>query len=336
MTKNGQKKGNKAKKLRKNAPAFGASARRASVQATLGRLDASAQQFARLLADPCAGPLVHPVYSGSDSGYLGRFETDFVVSSLGTSGGAGNFGALLFAPGCIGVSGNDTLSISGNTSVMFLGSSGTASDTDTKSWVCKGTPVAGTAPSVNPQPGAQFFAFGSEAVRCVAACLQIHYTGTELNRAGTVSLARVNAGSVLNSDFTSVSALRALSNYVDRTPDTHYEIIWTPSDGDQLFVDPSLITGQRQTERKNGVLLTYSGVPSTDLRVRLVCVYEWVPESGQGLISGMENRNRSSNTLDHVLNTLDKTGRWWLKNGHHVVNTGASLFKGAATLLGGM
>jgi hypothetical protein len=317
-----KQKPNRAKKVKKNDPQQGSKSRRNRLQSTINRLDASAAQFARLLSDPCTASLCHPVYSGSDVGYLGRFEHDFTLDALNAA--TSTAGALLFAPGCIGVSASETLSSAGNNAVMKLGgSTDIVTDSSNLPWKC-----------VNPaaQPGSTFFAFGSEACRPVAACLQIHYTGTELDRAGTISLARVNAGSILNSDNAVVAQLRTASQYVDRTPQTHYEVIWTPSDGDQLMSDPSLITGQRQTERKNGLLLTFSGIAPSKLRARLVVIYEWIPESTQGLIIDTTSRNKSFNTLDHVLNALDGAGRWWLKNG----STIGALYKSGAMLLGGM
>ncbi len=331
----GKGKNNRAKKLRKNAPSYSSATRKKAVAAVTARLDASAAAFARLLMDPCQAPLVHPVYAGSDAGYLGRFETDFLCSSAINQAAGCTAGAILFSPGCIGVSATDTTSINGITSVMGLGSlaAQVVNDSGTYNWQCRNLTAAG---GTQIQPGAAFFAFASESVRCVAACVQLHYIGTELDRAGTISMARVNAGSVLNSDTASVSGLRQLSNYVDRTPESHVELKWCPADGDQLFTDPSLVTGQRQAERKNGLLVTYSGIDPSKLRVRFVAVYEWLPETAQGLVTTMESRNRSSNSLDHVLNALDRTGRWWQRNGHYVSGAAGMLYKGAATLLGGM
>lgn len=320
---------NKAKKVRKNPANMNSSYRKNAAKAVQLRLDAGAAAYARLLMDPCSAPLIHPVYAGSDAGYLGRFETDFLMSSIYTTSPQG---AMVFSPGCISptgsAAGTEVTAATGMNAISALGPTATTGLTDTSmaAWNTRDPAL---------QPGSTFFAFGSEAVRCVAACLQVHYVGTELDRAGTISLGRCNAGSVVNTTTASVSRIRSLSPYVDRTPESHYEIKWCPADGDQLFTDPSLITGERQAERKNGLMLSYSGIDPSKLRVRLVAVYEWVPESGNGLVTTMESRNRSNNSLDHVLNAVDRTGRWWLKNGHHVTNTVGALYKGAAMLLGG-
>lgn len=320
-----QNKANRAKKVKKNDPSQGSQSRKSRLQQTISRLDASAAQFARLLTDPCNSSLCHPVYSGSDVGYLGRFETDFLFNTVGSTGAGSTAGSLLFCPGAIGVSATDTGTSSGNNSVMKQGGAGAViNDSTIVNFSC--------APPAT-QPGSNFFAFGSEAVRPVAACMQVFYIGTELDRAGTIGLARVNAGSILNSDSTSSPAsLRSLCQYVDRVPQSHYEIVWTPSDGDQLFTDPSLITTQRQTERKNGLLMTFSGIDPSKLRVRLVVVYEWIPEPGQGLIIDTTSRNRSNNTLDQVLNAVDRAGRWWIRNGATI----GAMYKTASVLLGGM
>lgn len=278
--------------------------RRKPVQAISRGLDASAAAYAQLLADPCSAHLVNPVYAGGDAGYVTRYELDFTLDAVWTN--AQSFGALLFTPGIIGASGGDTATGAGNNSLMALAPTGdpanSITDTNILGWRCRD-------PSTT-QPGRTALAFLSSSVRTVAACMQVYYTGTELNRKGTMSMGKVNAGSILGQDSASVGGLRQVSQEVFRTPDTLVEFKWTPSDGDQLFTDPSLISLQRESERKSGILFTFAGVPTADIRVRLIAVYEWQPAPGQGVVNPSMNRNRSVNTLDHVLNYLDRNGPW--------------------------
>lgn len=301
--------------------------RRQQVPLPLG-LDANARAYAELLRDPCNAPLTHPVYSGGDGGYLGRYEVDLLTNNTGT-------GAFLFAPGCMGISADATVSSSGNNSVMHLvqnsDSLAPANDVVACKWVC-------LAPGL--QPGYTALYSQSAAVRPVAACMQVFYPGSELNRSGVVSLARVNAGQVLGDtgNGPNVAQYRAISNFVARTPENHYEIKWTPADGDQLYTDPSLITGPREVERKSGLLLTYAGLPASatgSVRIRLVVVYEWAPGAiGGGMLANTSSRNRSANTLDHVLNALDRLGNWWTNMGPTVGRVAYGAYK-AYQVLGG-
>lgn len=274
-------------------------------------LDANALAYARLLADPCGAPLVNPVYAGGDAGYITRYENDFTLDAVYDF--AQSNGGLLFTPGLIGVSALNTLSISGNNSVMGLGSSteaaSTLTDTVIASWRTR---------AASMQPGSTAFSFLSSSVRTVAACMQVYYVGTELNRRGIISLGKVNAGSVLSNDTASVSGVRQVSTEVFRTPDSHVEYRWSPSDGDQLFTDPSLISSQREAERKSGILMSFAGIPREDIRVRLVAVYEWQPNPGQGVVNPAQNRNRSNYTLDNVLNYLDKNGPWLMSGAQSI------------------
>lgn len=274
-------------------------------------LDANALAYARLLADPCGAPLVNPVYAGGDAGYITRYENDFTLDAVYDF--AQTNGAVLFTPGLIGISALNTASLSGNNSIMGLGSSTEAAnsltDTVLATWRTR-------APAL--QPGSTAFAFLSSSVRTIAACMQVYYVGTELNRRGIISMGKVNAGSVLSGDTATVSGVRQVSTEVFRTPDSHVEFRWTPSDGDQLFTDPSLISSQREAERKSGILMSFAGIPREDIRVRFVAVYEWQPNPGQGVVNPAQNRNRSNFTLDQVLNYLDRNGPWLMSGAHSI------------------
>lgn len=285
-------------------------------------LDTAAAAYARLLVDPCAATLTHPIYVGGDGGYLGRYEADFLTNNTGVGG-------FLFTPGGMGISADGTISTSGNNSMMQLINNGDllqpATDSSACRWAVKGAAIE--------QPGYAALFPISAAVRPVAACLQVYYPGSELNRAGVISLARVNAGSILGDtgNGPTVAQYRAISNIVMRTPADHAEIKWQPSDGDMLYTDPTLITPPREMERKNALLLTYSGLPIVAtgcIRIRLVVTYEWMPGAiSGGILSNQSSRARSRNSLDEVLNYLDSLGEWWTTNGPRAAAGAAALFK---------
>lgn len=66
-------------------------------------LDKDAASYAALLADPINAPLVHPIYTGGDGGYLLRADSTFNVGA----GVTDNSGYLHWTPGAIGPSGSD-------------------------------------------------------------------------------------------------------------------------------------------------------------------------------------------------------------------------------------
>ncbi len=324
------RKKNPAKKI--NPPA---QPRRTKVRARAAMragLDSAAAAYAQLLLDPCQAPLTHPVYSGGDGGYLGRYETDVLVNA------ATGIGAVLFVPGAMGISAAGTVSSAGNNSVMYLGDNTSAaelaSDTTAGKWCVLGSPSV-------TQPGYASLYAASAAVRPVAACVQLYYTGSELDRKGIVSMTRVNAGSVLgeSGNGPTVAQYRSISNLVVRTPADHTEMKWTPGDGDQLYTDPTLITTLREVERKNAILITYSGLPvntSGAVRLRFVVVYEWTPGAiGGGLMTNMSSRARSVNTLDHVLNALDRLGNWWTSTGNSATRVAFGMYKAYQNLTDG-
>lgn len=294
-------------RARKNKPAKKA---KNATMPLVRQLDANAAAYAELLRDPCQAPLTHPVYSGGDGGYLGRYEVDFLTNNTGV-------GAMLFAPGCIGISADGTLSSAGNNSLMHLINTGDNLQPTTDTAQCRWAVYGGSS----AQPGYSQLYNISATVRPVAACMQVFYPGSELDRKGIISMARVNAGAILGDtgNGPTVAQYRAISNLVTRTPAEMLETRWVPGDGDQLYTDPTLITGPREVERKNGILLTYSGLPPNangSIRIRVVVVYEWMPGAiSGGILSNASSRARSANSLDHVLNALDRMGNWWMAHG---------------------
>lgn len=267
--------------------------------------------YAKLLDDPCGGQLVNPVYPGADGGYLNRYEVDFQLSSLYDN--AQTNSALVFAPGLISNTNNNVTSVTGNNSLMALGLSSEAANVITDSYL---SGFYARLPG-DTQPGYNSLIAFSEAVRPVSACLQVMYTGTELNRQGIVAMGRCNAGSVLSASAGTLrnSGIRQLCDTVIRTPETMLEYKWSPCSGDMLYGDPSVISGLREAERKNAIILSVSGVPLSDIRIRMVVVYEWQPRPGYGIINAQTNRSRSTNTIDQILNYLDAAGRWWCGGG---------------------
>lgn len=220
-------------------------------------LDKAARDWALLLDDPCNAGLVHGCFpSGNGGTVLVRFENDQIVANGATE--VASFGA--WVPG-YGIALQNATPLTSD----VLGSLVT--------------------PSTLANPGDTFLKTNSNGIRCVAACLQLSYPGSELTRAGVVSIGlgpadaiatnipTAQGGANLNS---SAQTIRILSQHVQRMPQDVMECKWFPGDEDLVAYDSTYPTlfGQNLGGR-NAIYWSASGFPvSTGVRIRMVAVYE--------------------------------------------------------------
>jgi hypothetical protein len=280
-------------------------------------LDEAAAAWARLLDDPCAALLAPPCYpTGSGGGTLVRVEADYVYG-----GGANTAAAVLFTPALMGTNPG---------SVQDVSMSGFVAVTDATSTAWNSTDLFAFQPGSST--GAQW-----SGVRPVAACVQMYWPGSELNRQGIVSLGNVSAG-LLESTPTTVSFLRTLSQNVQRTPEGMVEIKWRPGEADNQFLNPNAPPATNATlAGHNSILVTWAGIPvSTGMRFRAVVVYEVQFNTGTGFVVQPQVRSGSRYSVNDILGYLDSTGNWALKTlgqGVGAYNTGARLYKATSNIL---
>ncbi|APG76273.1 hypothetical protein 3 [Changjiang tombus-like virus 7] len=256
--------------------------KRANARIGARALDASAAAYARLLADPCGAPLVHPTYSGSEGGYLIRAES-FVTPGVGATENAGYFS---WVPGLIG-----------NAAGIQVGAAAGA-----------GTSVAANNFGQNA-PGFNFLRDTASGARCVAACLKVSYPGTEAGRAGRVHFGQTSGGSIIQGVGYTADNVAVLLPHYTRTPAQEFELVWKPNDADQLFRDPSALTSEESKSARAALTVAWAGLPvATGLTFRLTAVYEWQPASADGLSVPNMSRSPSENTLDNVINFLTRQG----------------------------
>jgi hypothetical protein len=226
---------------------------------------------------------------------VARFESDFTI--LG--GATDTAGGIFWIPGGIG-------SNAGSASGLlqyFAASSGAT------------TTLQNLPASQNP--GYPFLASSASAVRVVSACMQVFWAGSENSRAGYISYGGTTGAQVIIGGSYSADGISQVFPNVTRTPMDHIEIKLRPTAADQDWTQPSLPTLQPDLNRKGAIGFTVKGIPSsTGIRVRLVAVYEWQPLANQGLVTPDNARNTSVNTLDHVVNFLDRTGNWVIRAAH--------------------
>jgi hypothetical protein len=178
-----------------------------------------------------------------------------------------------------------------------------AADNTTLNWT--------TAP--NSQPGIASAAANQwSAYRPVAACAQLMFPGSELNRQGVVSMGVV-PGAIWDNPANSVGQYRTACEKVFRMPDSICEVKWRPGEADNQFNAPGSSVANSSVNGHNGLLITYSGIPvSTGVRIRLVAVYEVTPSAAFGAVVGLESPAAppSKNSVNEILSVMDRAGGW--------------------------
>lgn len=249
----------------------------------MSNLDQAAAEYAQLLADPCNANLTRTVWPGAGGAFVGRFEYDSIIGNDAVSTNT----TILFTP-----------ALCGGTSGVLANS--VPSATDTSAWNLT-LPLGA--------PGTSFLAT-TDQFRPVAACAEVYWPGTELNRSGIVSLGVVDTG-LINTysagNLGSTAIFRQLCQHTERMPVNKATVNWRPGNADQ---DTLQSVASANFYGHQSILITASGFPvNTGIRVRLVVVMEWWPKAGTGFVSAVP-RSVSKTSVQEVLTALDRTGNW--------------------------
>lgn len=268
-------------------------------------LDAQGSAYARLLADPCAAPLVHPVYPGGDAGFL--FRADSVASFGG--GATETSGVLHWVPGYANSSNTDLLVTAGATSAANL-----------------------TMASNGNGPGKTFLNANAFGARCVAACVKISFPGKESDRSGRLHYGHTQAGTIDAGDVVTVDGVAPLVQHYTRTPPEIVEILWRPGIADTEFNDPNATASASIRDRKSAITVAWSGIPvATGMTFHFTAIYEWTPKPTVGVSTNTSGKNSSRNTMDQVLDALNRMGFHWVRNAAGAAGQG--MVMGAASAL---
>lgn len=259
-----------------------------------GGLDPQSLAYARLLADPCSAPLTHPTYAGGEGGYLIRTDA---WQTFGFSAGSTS-GYFHWTPGYMGTDSHE----------LFVAEAAAPNTPIVP------TPFAGV-------PGKGFIPAQASQFRCVAACVRVTYPGAEADRSGRVHLGLTNGGLIISGGAVSPDQIAtALGNY-SRTPAAEIELRWKPSDADQLFVTPTTTTKPEDRQRRTACTVAWAGLPAaTGLVFHMTAVYEWQPVAGTGLAVPSTSRSTTRNTLDQVINFIERAGQGYISGMHATVN----------------
>jgi len=259
-------------------------ARKAVVQARrsaprFSSLDEAGRAYARLLNDPCGAPLASPVYMGTGAGYLTRVVNDYSFNN--------DSGYFCLVPGCWGSGATTTSTVYGvgvNASTALPG-------------------------NYNVGPGATFLAGVAGEVRPVAACLQLVYSGTELNRGGLVNRAQINGNEAIAWSGSTADGLATGCPLESRMPDNQpVEVKWAPGilDGDFAYAGTTQTNGQR-----GAVGMVWRGLGSGLIKFRATVVYEWRPTPVEGVVAPSSNGSKSRNTMDEIVGVLSASAPNW-------------------------
>jgi hypothetical protein len=250
-------------------------------------LDVWGRAYANLVRNPCYGRLVPPAYSGSAGGILTRFETDFIVNAQAADTGA----FIAFTPGILGTAATTYGTVMGATGTIL---------SDSATIVPQALPTR--------QPGVGLTA-SMAAARCVSACIQVSFMGSELQRAGICSVGQLTYQD-LNGTF-SLATLRSLSETVVKIPDGELELKLRPTAESETFYPVNAVANTNLAAQPT-LVATMSGIPgSAGMRVRVVAVYEWLPQNSSGVVASSSNTSQTANTLNQVVHALDRAAPGW-------------------------
>lgn len=260
--------------------------------------DKASADYAALLADPCNGPLVSGPFGDGSGGVVSRFERDIVINNTATDVGA----ALAFIPGLAHVQGTSSPVTNDTTAITF------------------GPILSGD------MPGLSFLLTNAGQFRCLAACIQVYWPGSELNRQGIVSLGQFPAD-IVTDNVVATSDIRSASPYVERMPEGMCELKWRPTAYETTWQRANnVMDTSADWDKYTALTISAAGIPvSTGVRVRMVAVYEWIPKPGTG--AGLTTIHRTTvktGSLSNIIAALDRTGDWMyngaMKAGHALVS----------------
>lgn len=253
-------------------------------------LDKAALDYSRMLLDPCHAPLVHPAYPGTGAGFLIRSERSIDVN-WGTNERSG---CVHWVPSAF--AGDATTGELGN----LYYSSATAANV--------ALPMTAGAGS----PAGNFLLNTATTARAVAACMQLIYAGSELNRSGFIYMGHTDGLYAYPGQGKSADDYTQALPEFSRTPNDMCESIWRPTEGDWPFTN---VAGAVNASGRGALTTSWTGVVGL-IRIRLVCVYEFKVNLSSGLIDDGIGRNVTKSSWNDVFNYIEKTGAEWFSTGH--------------------
>lgn len=297
-------------------------------------LDGHARAYLRLLSDPCNAPMVPAPFDGSGTGMYIRTKTLLTPTTV-----AGSTDILLqFAPQYLNENYFGNIPTAAGIARGPLMWASTA--TGTTATLVSASQIAPNLFGGTTQAPLLTTAGTFSQARCLAACVKVMYTGSELNRQGYVfaSNAPVRTFSTCtNASTANPSTTMGMFPQGDRLGERVHEYRWLPTHDDQGFVELTGVRGALGVSIGNilgGSTLSVGvlGAASGSITFEITCVWEvtvggtLATGAGSGLAE-TSTPSPSRNTLNDVLRFIGDTGKWALRpeNASRIVSTGKML-----------
>lgn len=266
---------------------------------------AGVDAYLRLLENPCTAPMVHPPFVGCGSGILMRTR-NMITSGTNTDI------ALQLAPGYPAYG-----------PITWRGVDAT------------GTPINGAPINVNT--AAQNNALLGQ-FRLVAACIKVHYTGSELNRAGSVYMGLHTAGYFNGLGFLggrSATDYATSAQKICRFGSEPHELKYVPlSVDDQNFWGNQLASATNENNQGTTCVVVVHGAPAGTIMFEVDCVWECRVKADTNGGSGMPDvlEPAKAVSLNTILSAIGDVAAFATgPHGRAVIGAGRAILQGVAT-----
>ena len=243
----------------------------------------------RLITDPCGAELVTG-YANTSEGIVQRFNR-FITPAATTEN---NF-AYIFNP-C---------------------SQSTAAITQKLS-----TGTGAAANSTSGGPGEAFIEAQADNVSCLAACIEVLYTGKLVDRQGYIGVCQVpfNVANDIGTGTTDLPTLLAYCQHVAPIPSNSVELKWSPSI--RNFTGQNSVNEQGATV-DNCLMVVAIGVSPSQFVVKFTSVLEYQPKFALGLPAPRATKAIPTGAGERIVSALDRMGVWW----HNVGNAAGAAYR---------
>lgn len=159
-------------------------------------------------------------------------------------------------------------------------------------------------------PGQSFLLTNADSQRAVAACMQVDYTGTELDRQGLLYRGVIKA-SVFSNSFT-LDQITALLGNPERVPDHTAEVKWIPGSIEEEYWNTGSIAPDGPGDRNVIVTVGVGFTSPVTFSFTNTLVTEWQPNFGVGIAANSPNTADAPAGFEHVKTHLARAGNWWV------------------------
>lgn len=285
-------------------------------------LDAETHNYAKLLADPCNGPLTAPQYGASSGGYLARLSKSIQVD-LSAGVGGGSNGYIIWFPD---YTGGDTTANNGSCFLYRnVNADAVPVNDNTNPLGSAYTPCG----SFIEDPAYAFERSTAVSdMRTAAACMKMIYTGRNDQLAGRVAIATNISRQMVLSGL-SVNKVFTLSPNHVRTSFDPIESKFKPGEGSEFYRDSTVeeqrcfskgtsptsktVVGDPETGSGHGIAFAWTNLETTSsFAFDFVKVVEWRPDFDLGLVE--PNRTvavSGGNAVSRALAWLDRHYPGW-------------------------